>query len=71
MEAGYHFLGVCLKIKKVYNYSFKIITTDYVTNATIAVAHVMCNLYLAIATKGDTLTCSLDAGHNGVQTSIT
>ena len=31
----------------------------------------MCNLYLAIATKGDTLTCSLGAGHNGVRASIT
>ena len=31
----------------------------------------MCNLYLATATKGDTLTCSLGAGHNGVQISIT
>ena len=31
----------------------------------------MCNLYLAIAAKGDTLTCSLGAGHNGVQTTIT
>ena len=47
------------------NYSFKIISTDNVPNATIAVANVMCNLYLAIATKGDTLTCSLGAGHNG------
>ena len=28
-------------------------------------------MYLAIATKGDTLTCSLGAGHNGVRTSIT
>ena len=40
-------------------------------NVTVAVANVMGNLYLAIATKGDTLTCSLGAGHNGVQTSIT
>ena len=40
-------------------------------NATVALANVMCNLYLTIATKGDTLTCSLGEGHNGVQTSIT
>ena len=31
----------------------------------------MCNRYLAIATKGDTLICSLGAGHNGVRVSIT
>ena len=31
----------------------------------------MCNLYLALACKGDTLICSLGAGHNGVHVSIT
>ena len=64
--------ALLLKNKEVINnYSFKIISTDNVHNATIAVANVMCKLYLAIASKGDTLTCSLGAGHNGVRTSIT
>ena len=31
----------------------------------------MCNRYLSIATKGDTLICSLGAGHNSVWVSIT
>ena len=55
----------------IYNYSFNIINIDIAHNAMIAIANVMCNLYLAIATKGDTLTCSLGAGHNGVRASIT
>ena len=33
---------------------------------TISAAIVMCNLYFDIAARGDTLTCSLGAGHNGV-----
>ena len=57
--------------KVIYNYSFNIFNTDNVHNATIAVANEMCNLYLAIAIKGDTLICSLGAGHNGVRVSIT
>ena len=57
--------------KKNYKYSFKILNTENVHNATIVVANKMCNLYLAIATKGDTLICSLGAGHNGVHVSIT
>ena len=55
----------------VYNYSFKIIGTDNVPNATIAAAIIMCNLNFVIAAKGDTLTSSLGAGHNGVLTSKT
>ena len=57
--------------KAIYNYSFKIYNSDNVQNAMIAVANEMCNLYLAIAIKGDTLICSLGAGHNGVCISIT
>ena len=72
IEVGLVIRALLLKNKEVINnYSFKIISTDNVHNATIAVANVMCKLYLAIATKGDTLTCSLGAGHNGVHTSIT
>ena len=72
IDAGLKIRALILKNKNVvYNYSFKIISTDNVPNATIAAAIVMCNLYLAIAAKGDTLTCSLGAGHNGVRTSIT
>ena len=71
-DVGLVIRALILKNKKVvYNYSFRIISTDNVPNATIAVATVMCNLYLAIATKGDTLTWSLGVGHNGVRTSIT
>ena len=72
IDVGLVIRALILKNKKVvYNYSFNIISTDNVPNATIAVATVMCNLHLAIATKGDTLTCSLGAGHNGVRTLIT
>ena len=71
-EVGLVIRALILKNKEViYNYSLKIISTDNVPNSTIAVANAMCNLYFTIATKGDTLTCSLGAGHNGVQTSIT
>ena len=55
----------------IFNYSFKIIGTDNVQNATIAAANKVCNLYLVCALKGDTLICSLGAGHNGVHVSIT
>ena len=55
----------------ILNYSFKIIGTDNVQNATIAAANKVCNLYLVCALKGDTLICSLGAGHNGVCVSIT
>ena len=67
IDAGLKIRALILKNKNVvYNYSLKIIGTDNVPNATIAAAIVMCNLYYAIAAKGDTLTCSLGAGHNGV-----
>ena len=62
---------VGLVIRAIYNYSFKISNSDNVHNAMIAIANKMCNLYLAIAIKGDTLICSLGAGHNGVHVSIT
>ena len=72
IDAGLKIRALILKNKNVvYNYSFKIIGTDNVPNATIAAAIVMCNLYFAIAAKADTLTCSLGVGYNGVQTSIT
>ena len=57
--------------KSIYNYSFKIQGTDTVQNTTIAAANKVCNLYLGHACKGDTLVCSLGAGHNGVHASIT
>ena len=66
-EVGLVIRALLLKNKEVINnYSFNIISTDNVLNATVVVANVMCNLYLAIATKGDTLTCSLEVGHNVV-----
>ena len=72
IEVGLVIRVLLLKNKEVINhYSFKIISTDNVHNATLAVANVMCKLYLAITTKGDTLTCSLGTGYNGVGTSIT
>ena len=37
----------------------------------IAAANKVCNQYLVCALKGDTLICSLGAGHNGVCVSIT
>ena len=55
----------------IFNYSFKIIGTDNVQNATIAAANKVCNQYLVCALKGDTLICSLGAGHNGVQETCT
>ena len=58
LEGGLKIRALILKIKiVVHNYSFKIIGTDNVPNATISAAIVMCNLYFYIATKGDTLTC--------------
>ena len=53
------------------NYSFKIIGTDNVQNATIAAANKVCNQYLVHALKGDTLLCSLGGGHNCAHVSIT
>ena len=47
------------------------INTENVHNAMIAVANKMCTQYLTIALIGDTLICSLGAGHNGVHVSIT
>ena len=53
----------------VYNYSYIIHGTDNVQNSTISAANKVCDLYLGRAIKGDTLVCSLGAGHNGVHTS--
>ena len=55
----------------IFNYSFKILGTDNVQNATIAAATKVCDLFLGRALKGDTLVCALGAGHNSVCTSIT
>ena len=55
----------------VYNYSFKIQGTDNLQNATISAANKVCNLLLGWVLKGNTLVCSLGAGHNGACTSIT
>ena len=72
LEGGLQIRALILKNKiVVYNYSFTIIGTDNVPNATITAAIVMCNLYIDIAAKGDTLTCSLGAGNKGVLISKT
>ena len=72
IDTGLVIRDIILKNNEViFNYSFKIIGTDNVQNATIAAANKVCNLYLVSALKGDTLICSLGAGHNGVCVSIT
>ena len=72
IDTGLVIKAIILKNNEViFNYSFKIIGTDNVQNATIAAANKVCNLYLVHALKGDTLICSLGAGHNGVCVSIT
>ena len=72
IETGLVIRAILLKNNEViFNYSFKIIGTDNVQNATIAAANKVCNLYLVCALKGDTLICSHGAGHNGVRFSIT
>ena len=60
-----------LNTEVIFNYSFKIIGTYNVQNVTITAANKVCNLYLVRALKGDTLICSLGAGHTGVHVSIT
>ena len=42
-----------------------------IQNATNAAANKVCNLYLVRALKGDTLLCSLGAGHNCAHVLIT
>ena len=72
IDTGLVIRAILLKNNEVlFNYSFKIIGTDNVQNATIAAANKLCNLYLVCALKSDTLICSLGAGHNGVCVSIT
>ena len=63
--------AILLKNNDVYNYSFKIQGTDNLQNATISAANKVCNLLLGWVLKGNTLVCSLGAGHNGAHTSIT
>ena len=53
-----------------YNYTFKILGTSNVHDAIIVSTCKVCDLFLDHATKGDTLLCSLGAGHNSVCTSI-
>ena len=53
-----------------YNYTFKILGTTNVHDAIIVSTCKVCALFLDHATKGDTLLCSLGAGHNSVRTSI-
>ena len=55
----------------ILNYSIRIQGTDNIHDATIAATNKVCNLFLGFALKGDTLVCSLGAGHNSVCTSIT
>ena len=72
IETGLIIRAILLKNNEViFNYSFKIIGTDNVQNATIAAANKVCNLYLVCALKGNTLICSLGAGHNSICVSIT
>ena len=54
----------------IFNYSFRIQGTDNVHDATIAAANKVCDLFLGIALKGDTIVCSLGAGHNSAHISI-
>ena len=72
IDTGLVIRTIILKNNEVISYySFKIISKDNVQNTTIAAANKVCNLYLVHALKGDTIICSLGAGHNGVHVSIT
>ena len=53
-----------------YNYTFKILGTSNVQDAIIVSTCKVCALFSDHATKGDTLLCSLGAGHTSVCTSI-
>ena len=53
-----------------YNYTFKILGTSNVQDAIIVSTCKVCALFSDHATKGDTLLCSLGAGHTSVRTSI-
>ena len=53
-----------------YNYTFTILGTDNVHDAIIVSTCKVCALFLDHATKGDTLLCSLGAGHKSACTSI-
>ena len=55
----------------IFNYTYKILGTDNVQNATIVATYKMCDQYLGCTIKGDTLVCSLGTGYNGVHASIT
>ena len=53
-----------------YNYTLKILGTSNVQDAIIASTCKVCGLFSDLATKGDTLLCSLGAGHTSVRTTI-
>ena len=72
IKTGLVIRAILLKNSEViFNYSFKIVGTDNIQNATITAANKVCNLYLVCALKGDTLLCSMGAGHNCAHVSIT
>ena len=72
METNLVIRAILLKNNEViFNYSFRIQGTDNVHDATIAASNKVCNLFLGIALKGDTMVCSLGAGHNSAHISIT
>ena len=52
------------------NYTFKIHGSSNVLEAILASTHQVCTILLEHATRGDTLLCSLGAGHTSVQNSI-
>ena len=57
IETGLVIRAILFKNSEViFNYSFKIIGTDNILNATIAAANMVCNLFLVHALKGDTFT---------------
>ena len=53
-----------------YNYTFKILGTSNVQDAIIVSTCKVCAMFTDHATKGDTLLCSLGAGHTSMRTSI-
>ena len=52
------------------NYTFKILGSSNIQDAIIASTCRVCTIFLDHATRGDTLLCSLGAGHTCVRTSI-
>ena len=52
------------------NYTFKILGSFNVQEAILASTYKVCTIFLDHATRGDTLLCSLGAGHICVRNSI-